>query len=647
MRTVRLCSWCVIMTVARARFAGTHLENAPQWLLEIEALTMGGWSLKVGPRVKVEDGVARHRSGQGDTSGPERTRSAPLQRKVSRTVRVAEPRAAPRPMSAVRHHHFEQKIILASAKGTISVAERRAAYGEGFNASDAIIPAEVRATNEAAYTEGHKSTEAERVVYTTATNGETYEERMAFWDLANENAHFVGPHTIAVRTAGVEAAWDRATRDATMPDVLREAVAKARMTEEGQACITVNDAGVVKRWLAKRTRSFPSELRDQLTLKTPHNSRIAYSIVGQFAHGMSLPGMRGCLDELVGEFTARGIPCQAVIHEPTAKNSRKNWHFHLIYYAGEAERLPDGRWSFERENRRDKWGTMKSVPLKRLGRNAEVAAADWVPKLKKRWSEIVNARAIAEGIETRFTNQRNDERGLPKPQTRYSPGRQALHAQGHFTDVEIAQNIETWQLWRKRKAKQLRDATDPLRREFELLRRRAEEATLSSRSRQQVQEQLDRGALVLADVNALTDTAVHAATLRHMFRSGPDATVAHYSAVVEALGRKSVTPARTEKRMFAHAACDAAETYLATLNPTLQRLERTQQAAVAKLREARGALRRYFPGIAALIDEGERVQSLARVSKGQSATSADGPAVMTPRSRQAMAAHLASGRGMG
>lgn len=644
---MRLCSWCVIMTVSRARFAGTHLENAPQWLLEIEALTIGGWSLKTGPRVKVEDGVARHQSGHGDASGSDRTRSAPLRRQVSRIVRIAEPRAAPRPVSSVRHHHFEQKIILASAKGTISVAERRAAYGEGFNATDAIISGDVRATNEAAYTEGHKSTEAERVVYTAATNGDTYQERMAFWDLANANAHFVGPHTIAVRTAGVVAAWDRATHDSTMPDVLREAIAKARTNEEGEACITVNDAGVVKRWLAKRTISFPSELRDHLTLKTPHNSRIAYSIVGQFAHGMSLPGMRRCLDELVGEFTARGIPCQAVIHEPTGKNSRKNWHFHLIYYAGEAEQLPNGRWSFEREWCRDKWGTMKWVPLKRMGRSAEVAAADWVPKLKKRWSEIVNARAIAEGIETRFTNRRNDERGLPKPQTRYSPGRQALHAKGHYTDAEIAQNVESWHLWRKRKAKQMGDAIEPLRREFEVLRRRAEEATLSSRARQQVQEQLDRGALVLADVDALTDTAVHAATLRHMLRSGPDATLAHYSAIVEALGRKDETPARTEKRIFAHTACNAAETYLAALNPTLQRLEQTQQAAVAKLREARGALRRYFPGIAALIDEGESVQSLATVSKGQSATDASDPGVMTPRSRQAMAAHLASGRGMG
>ena len=180
---------------------------------------------------------------------------------VSRDVRIAEPRPAPQPRSAVRHHHFEQKVILASPKGAVSVAERRASYGEGFNDPSAVISAEVRATNEASYTEGHNSTQAERVVYVTATNGETYDERMRFWDLANENAHFVGEHSIAVTTQGVEAAWDRAARDATMPDPLRETIAKAKASRDGAATLTVNDAGVVKRWLAKRTRSFPAELR--------------------------------------------------------------------------------------------------------------------------------------------------------------------------------------------------------------------------------------------------------------------------------------------------------------------------------------------------------------------------------------------------
>lgn len=558
---------------------------------------------------------------------------------MSRIVRIAEPRAAPRPVSPVRHHHFEQKVILASPKGTISVAERRAAYGEGFNASDAIITADVRVTSEAAYTEGHKSTEAERVVYVTATNGDDYADRMAFWDLANENAHFVGDHAITVMTHGMDAAWDKACRDATMPDALRQAVARAKVSEEGQARVIVNDAGVVKRWLAKRTHSFPPELRPHVALETPHNSRIAYSIVGQFAHGTSLAGMCKSLDTLVDEFTQRSIPCQAVIHEPTAKNSTKNWHFHLIYYAGEAEKLPDGRWSFERENLRDKWGTMKSVPLKRMGRNAEVAAKDWVPKLKQRWSEIVNAQAIAEGVATRFTNERNDQRGLPKPPTRYSPGRQALHAQGHFTDTEIEQNVETWRLWRKRKKAQLQEHTAPLRRDLERLRSDPRRTMLPPPARRDIDDQLGGGDLVLSDMDALTDTAVHAAMLRQMVRSGPDATIAHYSAVNDALQRKRGTPSRLARRAVADQVCEAARTYLETLDPTLQQLAQTQDAAIAKLKEARAALRRFLPKAEAAIDRAAANAALSMPKPHQIKLQ-----LTSDRSRQALAAHLASGR---
>lgn len=628
------------MPVARARFAGTHLENAPEWMLEIENLFSGGWTLKLGPRVQVEKKAAQHQKMALRSFTPGRRRSPTPQYRVDRFVRVAEPRPAPRPASAVRHHHFEQKVILASGKGTVSVAERRAAYGEGFNATDALITAEVRATNEATYAEGHKSTEAERVIYVTATNGSTYDERMRFWDLANEHAHFVGDHRISVSTRGVEAAWDQATRDATMPDALRETIAKAKASDTGEASITVNDAGVVKRWLAKRTRSFPSELRQHISLETPHNSRIAYSIVGQFPHDLSLNGMHGCLDQLVSEFTARGIPCQAVIHEPTAKNSKKNWHFHLIYYAGEAERLADGRWSFEREHRRDKWGTMKSVPLKRMGRNAEVAAEDWVPRLKNRWSEIVNTQAIAEGISTRFTNERNDQRGLPKPQTRFTPGRQALHAQGYFTDAEIARNIDSWRVWRQRKTAQLRESAQRLRQDLERLRDGVRQPAIPAERRQKIEARLDRGAMVADDLDVLIDTTVHAAMLRQMIRSGPDATISHYAAVDEALSRKPPTPARTAKRTAAVTVCEEAQSHLVAIDPTLQQLARVQEAAVAKLKEARAALRKFLPAIEADI-EAAFVEATP-VAALQAKTSA--PPAISSRTRLALAAHLASGR---
>lgn len=629
------------MPVARALFAGTHLENAPQWLLEIEALTMGGWRLKRGPKVR-----------RATTAGGQPSQNEPRQRgprssvtpqyAVDRYVRISEPRAAPRPNLSIRHHHFEQKVILASAKGKVSVAERRAAYGEGFNAPNSLITAEVRASNEASYTEGHKSTEAERVVYVTATNGDTYDERMRFWDLANENADFVGEHTITVTTLGVEEVWDRATRDATMPDILREAVAKSKADPEGTATVTVNDAGVVKRWLAKRTRSFPAELRPHVALETPHNSRIAYSIVGQFPHDMSLGGMRGCLDKLVDEFTRRKTPCQAVIHEPTAKNSRKNWHFHLLYYGGEAEKMDDGRWSFEEEERRDKWRTMKSVPLKRLGRNDDITARDWVPKIKRRWSEIINSQAITEGIATRFTNERNEQRGLPKAQTRYTPARQALHSQGYFTDADIEHNIESWHDWRKRKRAQLRKQVQEQRRAYERLRDDQRKAALLVSARKEIDGRLYRSKLVLEDIDALIDTAVHAAMLRHMMLSGPNDTIAHYSGVDRALDDKRLTPSRKAKRSFAQEVCAAAHTHLTAIEPTLQRLAETQEAALSKLKEAHTALRAFLPNLDKRIDAALAAQSGQATGHGGAHLPVK-PGI-APRAREALAAHLASGR---
>ena len=624
--------------VARALFAGTHLENAPQWMLEIEALMMGGWTFKRLPKLQPpEKTSARSSKPRG------RPRSLTPEYGVPRHVRFAEPRLAPRPNTSVRHHHFEQKVILASGRGTVSVAERRAAYGEGFNAPDGVISAEVRATNEASYTEGNKSTDAERVVHVTATNGDSFEERMRFWELANDNAHFIGEHSITVTTRGVEESWDRATRDPTMPDTLRETVANAKADPQGQATVTCNDAGVVKRWLKKRTRSFPAELKAHLALATPHNGRVAYSIVGQFPHDMSLKGMQSCLDGLVTEFTSRGVPCQAVIHEPTRKNSKKNWHFHLIHYAGPAEQLPNGRWSFEREQQRDQWGTMKSVPLKRLGRNAEIAEDDWVPKLKRRWSEIVNARAIQEGLATRFTNDTNLARGLPQAQTRYTPGRQALHKQGFFTDREVEQNTESWQNWRKRKEGLLHNAMLSLERDVERLARDRRQLLLGPSARDGIAGQLSRARSVLNEANHYASTAAQAAMLHNMMQSGPLDSLDYYTDLAQTLRRKTATSARVTKAEFADQVCVSAKAYLADNERRIQRLREIHAYAMKKAKEARRALAQFLPKVDARI---AHELEIAEAGDRSSVAAVNVSPQMPSRTRQALAAHLGQGMGL-
>lgn len=607
------------MSVPRALFIGTHLENAPDWLLEIELLFHGGWTARRWPQVRKEKSVEHDAGSIARSPGRGRLASVTPQYSVDRSVRIAEPRAAPRPGGAVRHHHFEQRTILAARKGVTSVVERRAAYCEGYNDPTGIIAIDGRAAGEASYIEGGKSTEAERVVYVVATNGETYGERMRFWNLANENAHFVGDHTISVSTPGVEQAWDRACKDPTMPEMLREAVAKARASTHGAATITVNDAGVVKRWLNKRTQSFPQELQPHLTLETPHNGRVGYSVIGQFHHDMSLAGMRSSLDKLVDEFKVRNIPCVAVIHEPTAKNSKKNWHFHLIYYAGPAELLPDGRWSFERVPERDKWGTMKSVPLKRLGRNEEVAAADWVPKLKQRWSDIVNAQAAAEGIRTRFTNETNEKRGLQKAQTRYTPGRQALHKQGYFTDAEIGENIASWRNREQLKRQNLANILLPVRQTLERLSADRRQAVLGPADRRTVNDQLLRCQSMLSDADALADAAAKALTMREMIVSGPNDVLDHYGGVDVALGEKKATPSRVKKRSFAQTVCAAAQSYLAEQEPILKRLAEIQHVALSRFEALRATLDDSMATLDARIDNviNARAQSTDRLEDGR------------------------------
>lgn len=570
------------MSSLRKLFAGTHLENAATWMLEIEAMHVGGWELRLGPKVKAELKHSNPIGKNGKASARGRSPSVTPQYAVDRHVRISEPRSAPRAGGSVRHHHFEQRTILSSRKGEMSVAQRRGGYMEGYGDPNGVISTDVRATSEASYIEGGTSTEAERVVYVIASNGDSYAERMQFWHLANENAHFLGDHSIAVNAQGVEEAWDRASKDPSMPDPLREAVAKAKVAPDFKATVLCNDAGVVKRWLKKKTKSFPPELRANLILDMPGNGRVAQSLIGQFPYDMSLVGMRRCLDLLGEEFRNRSIPFEAVIHEPTAKNSKKNWHFHLLHYAGPAERLDGGRWSFEREWRQDKWRTKKWVPLKRLGRHDDLAADDWIPKLKQRWSDIVNKQAIAEGIATRFTNETNKARGIQKPQTRYSPGKQALRAQGYLTDTEVKNNIASWGEFERHKRQNLGNILSRIQSSYDRLCADPKMIKIRREDKIAVNGQLANGASALAEASELADAAAKAMMLGGMIASGAKDIVDHYSGVDATLAAKSATQSRTKRRAFAQRVCTAAQGHLVELKPTIDRLAHIHSAALAQ-----------------------------------------------------------------
>ena len=572
------------MPVSRSKYQGTHLENAAHWLLEIEEMASGGWTEGLGgPRRTSGYLVAQKkppaRSVGKSSTAPARSSRAPAS--VPRMVRVSEPRWAPRPQSNVRAHHFEHKTILASKKGSVSVAEARGAYTLAFNAADGVIEAQVRSTVAAEYIEGTTSSEAERVVYIAGTNGDTNEERVRFWALANENAHFVGEHKVRVTVTGAEAAWAKAAHDPSMPTELRATLADA-LKDRGSAERVVNDAGIVVRWL-KDSKRFPAELRDRVELERPKNGRVAYSIIGQFPHTMSEAGMRSCLDDFGEEFSRRKIPWQAVIHEPTAKNSAKNWHFHLIYYAGPAEKLEDGRWSFEREWRRNKYRTNEWVPLKRMGRSEEIASADWVPNLKARWRDIVNRRSLDEGLEISFTNETNRARGLPKAQTRYSPGRQALHKKGFFTDSDVEQILGSWVAYKKRARRAAAERVRKLKDRYDRLSRDRRLETLPSAQVDPVLDTLDTCQGSLGEIEHLLQLGADATVLREMLVSGPKAAEAYYSGVEAGLEGKKPSPARSAKAAFANEVCSEAAECLSDLEPTLSKLSAIRAKSEAEI----------------------------------------------------------------
>lgn len=572
------------MPVSRSKYRGTHLENAAQWLLEIEEMASGGWTEGLGGPRRTNGYLVAQKRKPAPSGGKSSTAPASASRatvSVPRMVRVSEPRWAPRPQSNVRAHHFEHKTILASKKGSVSVAEARGAYTLAFNAADGVIEAKVRATVAAEYIEGTTSSEAERVVYIAGTNGDTNEERVRFWALANENAHFVGEHKVRVSVTGAEAAWAKAAHDPSMPTELRATLADA-LKDEGLAERVVNDAGIIVRWL-KGNRRFPAELRDRVELERPKNGRVAYSIIGQFPHTMSEAGMRSCLDDFGEEFSRRKIPWQAVIHEPTAKNSAKNWHFHLIYYAGPAEKLEGGRWSFEREWRRNKYRTNEWVPLKRLGRSEEIASADWVPNLKARWRDIVNRRSQDEGLEISFTNETNRARGLPKAQTRYSPGRQALHKKGYFTASDVEQILDSWADYKKRARRAAAERVRKLRGRYDRLSRDKRLETLPPAQVDSVLDTLDACQGRLEEIERLLQVGSDAAVLREMLVSGPHAAEAYYSGILTDLERKKPTPARSDKAAFANEVCAEAAECLRDLQPTMSKLSAIRADSEAEI----------------------------------------------------------------
>jgi hypothetical protein len=561
-------------------FKGTHLEGQARYLQEIEELDTGGWRAHSGrPRwVGAWNTVVTIGKATSVKTGFGAIGSS------SRSVRLVEPRAAPRKPSTVRSHHFEMKTILAENRAGRSVAEVRSAYQTGAGLDD--IEVKVRASSAAHYMEGNENSEGDRVTYITATTGQTNEERQSFWKLANDNANVVGDHRIRIDTSAEKEAWSNLAKQRSLPFDLRRAL-KVAQEGDGTAEIVVNDAGVTKRWLERGKNSLPQSIKDSIKLETPRNDRVGYSFIGQYPYGLSMAGRVRCTNRWMAEWSALGVPAQAVMHEPTAANDKRNHHFHCQIYRGCARQKADGRWSFERINVRNEHRTMKSVPLERLGVPAIFKDKHLIRNLKREWQQIVNSEAAREGLAVRFTDEKNVDRGLPQAQARVAHSVFAMAKKGWFDDKMVQVNLASWDALEKEKVQ----TCDNQR---QRLLRRVDEAA-ASLSLDPIQMDLANDVLreqKNAEIRMVEAerVAIKAAKLAAMLQSGPEAIIECYTPAARKSDASANTLKRKDKRELARAHVALAKDYLTFIEPELTNLELIRDAARAEAARERATL---------------------------------------------------------
>jgi hypothetical protein len=564
------------------RFQYTHLENAPKYLRDIEELDTGGWRAHSGrPRL-----VGGNRNNAVDPRTPEPRITTIVSASGQRRLRLVEPRGAPLPPpSSVRSHHFEMKTILAENRHGRSIAELRSAYQEAEGRHEAGVQV-VRASSASNYMEMEKDSEGDRVFHITATNGKTHKQRQDFWQLANKHANVVGEHRITVDLRGNEEAWTKFSLNRSMPVDLRRAIKEAR-ENAGRATIVVNDAGVTRRWMKRRAKSIPSEVTKSIVLATPRNDRVAYSFIGQLPFGLSEAGQKCCADQWMAIWTAMGVPGQAVIHHPTRKNDRRNIHFHGQIYRGCAEQLEGGRWSFERIEKRDKFRSKKLVPLRRMPVPDLFGDQDLIPKLKCAWQDIVNAQAEREGLAIRFTDEKNEQRGLPAPKQRLSPGHAAQERKGFLTDKAIDANLVDWDRWEKNEhQKQKRARRDRFTKMSEI----GLPTNMLPPQMALVNELVTSRRKALVRLAAADRIAIKAIKLLGMLRSGPEAIIDYYASIVGKSDKSKPTQSGTTAQVTAEANVGLANDYITAIEPELSYLELIRDTARSTARTEQAKL---------------------------------------------------------
>lgn len=344
----------------------------------------------------------------------------------------------------LKHSGIKHSSIYKARETGKAVA--RAAYIEAHGHGQTNPHASEASLRAARYIEGVNSPDKERVVRVCSNVGETYQDRMAFWAKFEAQATFRGDHVVSIDIRGHEKEWAELVAKGVQMDVA-DAYEMAR-TGTGVAAQVVNDANAAKRFskAAKHRALFGKTLN----INCPANEIVMSSVIALLPHELSAAGKNRAFERYCDLFARRGLPFQAVIHEPVeGKNDSRNWHVHINYLPYAVKKCAEsGKWSFERESYYDsrsrKTRTRKAAGYKRHEDTLAAKDGGWVMMLKAEMCDIANQELVAEGYEARFTLASNSERGLGKAEKPRGPKADALRKKGVRSLSSLESDHAAW-----------------------------------------------------------------------------------------------------------------------------------------------------------------------------------------------------------
>ena len=358
----------------------------------------------------------------------------------------------------MRTKHFgiiHTNIYKQSAPGT-GVA--RARYIEAYGKGDTISP-EARATQTAAYIEGVASSDAERVVFCYSNIADNYTSRIDFFRKFDAEATFRGDATIELDIRGYEHEWSALAHERALQRDIERAYSLAQ-AGNGTARLVLNTTESAKRF--SKTKKHAKLFSQTLKVSCPANQLTMCSLIFSLPHELSAAGHVAVTKNICKIFEDRGLPFQAVIHEPVVnKNDHRNVHVHLNYLPFQvAFDEISQKWSFEKETYLSECRHKRERRIADLIRHPDTKADQkWVASLKTQMCQLTNFQLESEGLAPRFTTLSNAERHIHGAEKPLGPAAYAAMQQGLRSDASIAAACVEWKKLAEQKAQSKSNAT--------------------------------------------------------------------------------------------------------------------------------------------------------------------------------------------